>query len=82
MAIAVAEETVIPDLNKAFGQDVLEEATDELLSSDGAVPGFSRLGVFVAKGPLVILECQDAIGNIEYPVVVGNQDHRYTLFFG
>jgi hypothetical protein len=40
MAITVAEEAVIPDLDKAFGQDVLhaKRTPDELFGTDGAGP--------------------------------------------
>ena len=61
MALAVAEEAVIPDLDKAFGQDMLQETPDELSSIDGAVPGCSGARVLVAKGDLVVFHFQDAI---------------------
>ena len=61
LAIAVAEEAIIPDLDKASGQDVLQETTDELFGTDGAVPGFSSVRVFVAKGDLIVFHFQDAI---------------------
>ena len=67
MAISVAEEAVISDLDKASGQDVLKETTDEFLGSDGAVPGFSGRRVFVAKGHVIIFHFQDAIVTDSHP---------------
>jgi hypothetical protein len=61
MAITVAEEAIIPDLDKAPGQDVLQETTDEFLGSDAAVPGFSGVRVFVAKDHTIISHIQDAV---------------------
>jgi hypothetical protein len=61
MTISVAEKAVISDLDKASGQDVLKETTDELLGADGAVSGFSGVRVFVAKGDLVTSHFQDTI---------------------
>jgi hypothetical protein len=61
LAITVAEEAVISDLDKASGQDVLQETTDEFLGSDAAVPGFSGVRVFVAKDHAIISHIQDAI---------------------
>jgi hypothetical protein len=61
MTITVAEEAVISDLDKASGQDVLKETTDEFLGREGAVPGFSGRRVFVAKGYVIIFHFQDAI---------------------
>jgi hypothetical protein len=61
IAITVAEEAVTSDLDKALGQDVLQETTDEFLGSDDVVPGFSGVRVFVAKGHAIISHIQDAI---------------------
>jgi len=75
MAITVAEEAVIPDLDKPSGQDMLQETADELLSSDGTVPGFSSLRVFVAEGHAIIFHIQDAIVANRHP-----KDVRCQIF--
>jgi hypothetical protein len=73
MPITVAEEAVIPDLDKASGQNVLQETADELLSTDGAVPGFSSLRVLVAKGDVIVFHFQDTIVTDGHPKDVGGQ---------
>jgi hypothetical protein len=59
MTLARAEETVVADLLKTFGQDVLQEATDELLGGEGA--GFPAAGgaVTVAERDLTLLKFKD-----------------------
>ena len=63
VALTMAEEAVIPDLDQAFGGHVLhaERATDELLGGDSAMPVFPGIGVFVSKGDLIIGQFQDAV---------------------
>ena len=61
VTLARAEEAVIANLLKAFGQDMLQEAADELLGGEGA--GFPVAGgaVTVAKGDLALLEFEDTV---------------------
>ncbi len=80
MAMRGAEEAAISDIDKAFGQHVLprggallQEATDELLGGDSAVPVFPGVGVFVAKGDLIIGQFQDAVVADGHPPDVGGQ---------
>jgi hypothetical protein len=73
MPIAVAEEAVIPDLNKAFGQNMLQETPDELFGGDSTVPGCPGVRVLVAKGHLIIFHFQDAIVTDRNPKDIGSQ---------
>ena len=59
MTLTGTEETVIADFLEAFGQDVLQETTDELLGGQGA--GFPVAGgaVAVTKGDLTLLKFKD-----------------------
>ena len=56
---AVAEKAKVAHFNKAFGQNVLEEAADELLGVEGA--GLERAGVggTVVKGDLAVGQAPD-----------------------
>jgi len=72
-AMRGAEEAVISDLDKPFGQHMLQEATDELLGGDGTVPGFASVGVFVAKGDLTIGEFHNAVVADSHPQDIRRQ---------
>jgi hypothetical protein len=49
------QETIVADLDKALGQDVLQEAMDELLHGQGAEFGLAGAGRVIAKGNVVVL---------------------------
>ena len=55
-----AKETEIAYLHKAPGQDVLEEAVDELFGRECAELELSSIGRAVAKGDLVVFEFYQA----------------------
>ena len=55
------EKAIIPDFDKAFGQDVLQEAAHELEGSQGAAFDFTGLGIFVAKGDLSIFQFENEL---------------------
>jgi hypothetical protein len=59
-ALGRAEETEIAHLDEAPGQDVLEEAMDELFCGEGAEGELSGVGGAVAKGDLVVFEFYQA----------------------
>ncbi len=59
-ALGGAEETEIADLDEAPGQDVLEEAVDELIGGEGAELDLAGSGRAVAKGDLVVFEFDQA----------------------
>jgi len=59
-ALGRAEETEIADLDETLGQDVLEEAVDELFSREGAERDLAGSGRAVAKGDLVVFELDQA----------------------
>ena len=61
MTLARAEETVVADLLKTFGQDVLQEATDELLGGQATCFAVAAGAVAVAKGDLAVLEFEDTV---------------------
>ena len=55
-------QAVVADLVNALGQDVLEEAADELLTRQRHRPPLVVFGVLVAKGHLAIVDTEDAAG--------------------
>jgi hypothetical protein len=59
-ALGGAKETEIAHLDKAPGQDVLEEAVDELFGGECAELELSSIGRAVAKGDLVVFELDQA----------------------
>ena len=59
-ALRGAEEAEIADLDEALGQDVLEEAVDELFGREGAEFELVCVGRAVVKGDLVIFEFYQA----------------------
>ena len=84
LAIAVAEEAVIPDLDKALGQNMLQETPDELFGGDGTVPSCPGLRVLVAKGDLIVFHSQDAIVTDGHPKDIGSQilQGSYSAAYG
>jgi hypothetical protein len=59
-ALRGAEEAEIADLDEASGQNVLEEAVDELFSREGAELVLASIRRAVAKSDLVIFELDQA----------------------
>ena len=53
------EKAIIAHLDKALGQDVLQETVDEFLGGQRAELGLAGVG-FVAEGDLVVLDLDDA----------------------
>ena len=81
------EETIVADLHEVFGQDMLQEAMDELMSSEGAMFFRTGLGVAITKGHTVILELEETVvaeGNtkdVRRQVLQGIETgtHRFTV---
>ncbi len=51
-----AEQTVVTDLDEARREDVLEEATDELLGGDGATLELVSGRLFVSESDRALLQ--------------------------
>lgn len=68
-----AEETEIADLDEASGQDVLEEAVDELFGREGAIGVLAGSGRAVAKSDLVVFEFDEAAVGDGDPEDVGSE---------
>jgi len=49
-------ESVATDFNKPFGQDVLEEAANELMGGEGQVAHSLRAIIAIAKGDVPLME--------------------------
>src|SRR5437870_97435 len=56
-----AEQAVVTDLDEAVGEDVLEEAADELLSGDGAVLELIGGGLFVSESDGAVFQLAQAV---------------------
>jgi len=54
-AIAGAEQAVVPDFDKAFGQGVLQETADELLGGQGQVAAHFGFTVLIPEGDFLII---------------------------
>jgi hypothetical protein len=72
-ALRGAEEAEIADLDESPGQDVLEEAVDELFGGEGAIRVLASNGGAVAKGDLVVFEFYQAAVADGDPEDVGSQ---------
>lgn len=72
-ALRGAEEAEIADLDETPGQDVLEEAVDELFGREGAERDLAGSGRAVAKGDLVVFEFYQAAIADGDPEDVGSQ---------
>jgi hypothetical protein len=72
-ALGGAEETEIADLDEAPGQNVLEEAVDELIGGEGAELELAGIGRVVAKGDLVVFELDQTAVADGNPENVGSQ---------
>ena len=56
-----AEEAIITDLDEAFGQNMLQEAMNEIFSTQRARSFHSGLRVPITKRDLVVFQLQDAV---------------------
>ena len=61
MTMSGAKQAVVTDLDEAIGEDVLEEATDELLGGDGAALELVSGGVFVRESDLAMMQLAEAV---------------------
>jgi hypothetical protein len=73
VAIPGAEEAEISNLDETFGQNMLEETANELLSSDGANPGLACVGFGVAKCDLPMGQLEDTLVTDGHPKDVRSQ---------
>jgi hypothetical protein len=63
-AAAGTEQTIVAHFDKTLGQDMLQEAVDELVRLQGTQVGLTSVGIAVAEGDLVVLQAdQAAIAN-------------------
>ena len=56
-----AEQTVITDLDEPIGEHVLEEATNELCSADGATLELVSGRFFVSESDRAMVQTKDAV---------------------
>ena len=56
-----AEEAIVAQLGEAVGQDMLEEAADELLGRQGREFLSFGLAILITKGDLAVLEVEDTV---------------------
>ena len=54
------QEAIVAHLDKAFGQDMLQEAMDELLGGQGTGARLARIRSAVAERDLIVLHFQEA----------------------
>jgi len=59
-AVAWSEVPIVANLDKASGKHMLQEAVQELMSGQCAVPGIARLRIGVAKGHPIVFEFDQA----------------------
>src|SRR5712691_1610292 len=62
-----AKQAVVPDFDEAVGEQVLEEATDELLGGDGATLELVSGRLFVRESDLAIMEVVEAVVTEGHP---------------
>jgi hypothetical protein len=55
------EETIVTDLHEVFGQDMLQETMDELMSPQGTTFFRTGLGVAIAKGHTILFQLEQAV---------------------
>ena len=81
------EQTVIADLHKTSGENVLQEAADELPCTQGTAFFFPAFGVTISKSHLILIQFQDAVITDGHPEDVRCQvfqsalsgTHRFTV---
>jgi hypothetical protein len=72
-AIAGAEQTVVPDFDKAFGQGVLQETADEFCGGQGQVTPLFGAAVLIPEGDFIMVHLDDAPVAECHPENVGDQ---------
>ena len=60
LPVTGAEEAKVTHFNKTFGQDVLEEAADELLGVEGTGSESAGVGGAIVEGNLAVVQSEDA----------------------
>ena len=60
LAVSRGEEAEVAHLDKAFWENVLEEAVDECLGGEGAELELTGIGSVIAEGDMIILEFDKA----------------------
>src|SRR6266403_758214 len=61
MTLGGAEQTVVADFDEAWGEDVLQEAADELDGGDGAVLKLVSGGLFVRESDSALFQFTQAV---------------------
>src|SRR4030042_2792338 len=61
LPLARTEEAIVADLDPPLGQNVLQEAPDELLGRQRAQPGFSAVAILVAERDLIMDDSLNAL---------------------
>ena len=56
LTVGGAEQTVVTDLDEAGGEEMLEEAPDELLGADGAVLELVGGGLFISESDVPVFQ--------------------------
>src|SRR5450631_3713400 len=80
-ACAIGEQSVVANAMKAAGQNVQQEAADELVGTErhSLVACLARGAVILpAKGDATLVECQQSLVGDRYPVRIARQigEHR------
>lgn len=74
VSVATAQDTVVPDPDESFGQDVEQETADELEGVQGHGLDPVAVGVVsVSEGDLVAIQAEDAVVGDGYPVGISAQ---------
>ena len=55
------KQAIVTDLDEPIGEDVLEEATNELFGSEGATLELVSGRLFVSEGDLTIMQLAEAV---------------------
>ena len=73
VALTRAEKAVVADLDQPFGQDVLQEAADKLLSGEGASAKLPGVIGFVAKGDPIVINFDNPVVAKGHPEEIASQ---------
>jgi hypothetical protein len=79
LAIGGSPEAVIADLVEALGQDVLQEAADELVGRQCHGPALVVPGVGIAEGDLSVVAGEDAVVGDGDSVDVSSEIPQYAV---
>ena len=61
MTLGGAEQTVVADFEEALGEDVLEEAANELCGGDGAVSKLVSGRLFIGESDVALFQLTEAV---------------------